>query len=292
MARIGFVGTGIMGTPMVMNLIKGGHQVQVWNRTFSKLKGLEEVGAKACHQLSEVGKDVDLLVVMLSDGKTCDEVLFQQDGAVSELKKNSIVIVMSSIPVKTAKHQNERCLSLGLRYLDAPVSGGEKGAKDATLAIMVGGEEDTFTEAQAVLNCMGRAFLVGAAGCGELAKLVNQMIVASTIATVAEGLLFAQQGGADPQKVKQALTGGFADSPILQQHGERILRQNFKPGGAATTQLKDTHTAINYAQELNLKLPVAELVNQLFSDMVHNGDGALDHSGLIREIKRLNNIEI
>lgn len=292
MARIGFVGTGIMGTPMVMNLIKGGHQVQVWNRTFSKLKGLEEVGAKACHQLSEVGKDVDLLVVMLSDGKTCDEVLFQQDGAVSELKKNSIVIVMSSIPVKTAKHQNERCLSLGLRYLDAPVSGGEKGAKDATLAIMVGGEEDTFTEAQAVLNSMGRAVLVGAAGCGELAKLVNQMIVASTIATVAEGLLFAQQGGADPQKVKQALTGGFADSPILQQHGERILRQNFKPGGAATTQLKDTHTAINYAQELNLKLPVAELVNQLFSDMVHNGDGALDHSGLIREIKRLNNIEI
>lgn len=292
MARIGFVGTGIMGTPMVMNLIKGGHQVQVWNRTLSKLKGLEEAGAKACHQLSEVGKDVDLLVVMLSDGKTCDEVLFQQDGAVSELKKNSIVIVMSSIPVKTAKHQNERCLSLGLRYLDAPVSGGEKGAKDATLAIMVGGEEDTFTEAQAVLNCMGRAVLVGAAGCGELAKLVNQMIVASTIATVAEGLLFAQQGGADPQKVKQALTGGFADSPILQQHGERILRQNFKPGGAATTQLKDTHTAINYAQELNLKLPVAELVNQLFSDMVHNGDGALDHSGLIREIKRLNNIEI
>ena len=292
MARIGFVGTGIMGTPMVMNLIKGGHQVQVWNRTFSKLKGLEEVGAKACHQLSEVGKDVDLLVVMLSDGKTCDEVLFQQDGAVSELKKNSIVIVMSSIPVKTAQHQNERCLSLGLRYLDAPVSGGEKGAKDATLAIMVGGEEDTFTEAQAVLNCMGRAVLVGAAGCGELAKLVNQMIVASTIATVAEGLLFAQQGGADPQKVKQALTGGFADSPILQQHGERILRQNFKPGGAATTQLKDTHTAINYAQELNLKLPVAELVNQLFLDMVHNGDGGLDHSGLIREIKRLNNIEI
>jgi len=292
MARIGFVGTGIMGTPMVMNLIKGGHQVQVWNRTFSKLKGLEEVGAKACHQLSEVGKDVDLLVVMLSDGKTCDEVLFQQDGAVSELKKNSIVIVMSSIPVKTAKHQNERCLSLGLRYLDAPVSGGEKGAKDATLAIMAGGEEATFTEAQAVLNCMGRAVLVGAAGCGELAKLVNQMIVASTIATVAEGLLFAQQGGANPHKVKQALTGGFADSPILQQHGDRILRQNFEPGGAATTQLKDTHTAVNYAKELNLKLPVAELVNQLFSDMVHNGDGALDHSGLIREIKRLNNIEI
>ena len=157
---------------------------------------------------------------------------------------------------------------------------------------MVGGEEDTFTEAQAVLNCMGRAVLVGAAGCGELAKLVNQMIVASTIATVAEGLLFAQQGGANPHKVKQALTGGFADSPILQQHGDRILRQNFEPGGAATTQLKDTHTAVNYAKELNLKLPVAELVNQLFSDMVHNGDGALDHSGLIREIKRLNNIEI
>lgn len=292
MARIGFVGTGIMGTPMVMNLIKDGHQVQVWNRTISKLKTLEEAGAQVCHQLSEVGRDVDLLIVMLTDGKTCDEVLFQKDGAISELKKNSIVIVMSSVPVETAKYQNERCLSLGLRYLDAPVSGGENGAQNATLAIMVGGEEDTFTEAQTVLNSMGRAVLVGTAGCGELAKLVNQMIVASTIATVAEGLLFAQQGGADPYKVKQALTGGFADSPILQQHGERMLSQNFKPGGAASTQLKDTHTAINYAQELKLKLPVAELVDQLFSDMVHHGDGPLDHSGLIRELKRLNNIEV
>ena len=135
-------------------------------------------------------------------------------------------------------------------------------------------------------SAMGRPVLVGGAGCGELAKLVNQMIVASTIATVGEGLLLAQQGGADPHKVKQALTGGFADSPILQQHGERMLNQNFKPGGAASTQLKDTNTAMAYAHKLDLKLPVAQLVDQLFTNMVNQGDGALDHSGLILELKK------
>lgn len=290
MSSIGFVGTGIMGSPMVLNLLKAGHQVKVWNRTPSKLKKLVEAGAIPCAELEQIGQDVAFLICMLSDGKTCDEVLFQDKGATSQLKPNSTVIVMSSIPVETAQEQAKKCNELGLQYLDAPVSGGEKGAINASLAIMVGGDEHVFSQAESVFKALGRPVLVGNAGCGELAKLVNQMIVASTIATVSEGLLLAQQGGADPWKVREALSGGFADSPILQQHGERILSQNFVPGGAARTQLKDTHTAIAHADSLGLKLPVAQLVDQLFENMVNAGDGDLDHSGLFLELKRMNQL--
>lgn len=292
MAKIGFVGTGIMGTPMVINLLNAGHDVKVWNRTPSKLKTLLDAGAVACPELSQVGVDVEFLVCMLSDGKTCDEILFQEQGAVSQLKPQSTVIVMSSIPVAKAKEQSQRCSQLGLQYLDAPVSGGEKGAINANLAIMVGGDEHVFSQAETVFKSLGRFVLVGKTGCGELAKLVNQMIVASTIATVSEGLLMAQQGGADPRKVKEALSGGFADSPILQQHGERMLNETFEPGGTASTQLKDTNTAIAHAQTLGLNLPVAKLVDQLFESMVNAGDGGLDHSGLIRELKRLNRLTL
>lgn len=292
MAKIGFVGTGIMGTPMVINLLNAGHDVKVWNRTPSKLKTLLDAGAVACPELSQVGVDVEFLVCMLSDGKTCDEILFQEQGAVSQLKPQSTVIVMSSIPVAKAKEQSQRCSQLGLQYLDAPVSGGEKGAINANLAIMVGGDEHVFSQAETVFKSLGRSVLVGKTGCGELAKLVNQMIVASTIATVSEGLLMAQQGGADPRKVKEALSGGFADSPILQQHGERMLNETFEPGGTARTQLKDTNTAMAHAQTLGLNLPVAKLVDQLFESMVNAGDGGLDHSGLIRELKRLNRLTL
>lgn len=292
MATIGFVGTGIMGMPMALNLLKAGHQVKVWNRTASKADSLKQAGAEVCSQLEQVGKDVEFLICMLSDGKTCDEILFKEHGAVSQLKPESTVIVMSSIPVEVAQKQSEKCKELSLRYLDAPVSGGEKGAKNASLAIMVGGELATFTQAQTILKVMGRPILVGAAGCGELAKLVNQMIVATTIATVSEGLLLASKAGADPVKLKQALTGGFADSPILQQHGERILTRNFKPGGTARTQYKDIDTAITYAKSLELNLPIAELVNQLFQNMVGAGDGELDHSGLICELERMNHLAL
>jgi len=292
MASIGFVGTGIMGMPMAMNLLKAGHQLKVWNRTPSKADILKDAGASVCSELEQVGKDVDFLICMLSDGKTCDEILFKEHGALSQLKPESTVIVMSSIPVEVAKTQSEKCKERSLHYLDAPVSGGEKGAQNASLAIMVGGEASSFERAENILKAMGRPILVGAAGCGELAKLVNQMIVATTIATVSEGLLLATKAGADPVKLKQALTGGFADSPILQQHGERILTRNFKPGGTAKTQHKDIHTAISYAKSLELNLPIAELVNQLFHNMVVAGDGELDHSGLIRELERMNHLAL
>lgn len=292
MMRIGFVGTGIMGAPMVLNLLKAGYSVKVWNRSASKAEKLRVAGAELSLQLQEVGTDVDVLICMLSDGKTCDEILFSENGAVSKLKQNAYVVVMSSIPVETAQAQQQKCQALGLNYLDAPVSGGEKGAIEGTLAIMAGGDPEHFEQVQAMLSSMGRPVLVGPAGCGELSKLVNQMIVASTIATVSEGLLLAQQGGADPAKVKEALSGGFADSPILQQHGQRMLNAQFQPGGAAKTQLKDTQTAVNYAQSLDLNLPVISLVNQLFAYLVEAGDGDLDHSSLIRQIQRINHLEL
>ena len=291
MATIGFVGTGIMGMPMAMNLLKEGHQLKVWNRTASKADILKEAGAHVCSELEQVGKDVEFLICMLSDGKTCDEILFKEQGAISQLEPESTVIVMSSIPVEVAKIQSDKCRERGLRYLDAPVSGGQKGAQNASLAIMVGGEAKTFSHAETILSAMGRPILVGGAGCGMLAKLVNQMIVATTIATVSEGLLLASQAGADPIKLKQALTGGFADSPILQQHGERMLNRDFKPGGTARNQHKDIHTAIRYAKSLELNLPIAEQVGQLFENMLAAGDGELDHSGLIRELERMNHLQ-
>ncbi|MCE6234853.1 NAD(P)-dependent oxidoreductase [Acinetobacter pittii] len=288
MATIGFVGTGIMGLPMAMHLLKAGHQIKVWNRTLSKADSLKEAGAQVCFDLEQVGKDVEFLICILSDGKTCDEILFKEHGATSKLKPESTVIVMSSIPVEVAQAQSEKCRERGFKYLDAPVSGGEKGAKNASLAIMVGGDAKTFSQAETILSAMGRPILVGGAGCGMLAKLVNQMIVATTIATVSEGLLLAIKAGADPIKLKQALTGGFADSPILQQHGERMLSRNFKPGGTARNQHKDIHTAVSYAKSLELNLPVAQQVSQLFENMLAAGDGELDHSGLIRELERMN----
>ncbi|MCH2012418.1 NAD(P)-dependent oxidoreductase [Acinetobacter pittii] len=288
MATIGFVGTGIMGLPMAMHLLKAGHQIKIWNRTLSKAYSLKEAGAQVCSDLEQVGKDVEFLICMLSDGKTCDEILFKEHGAISQLKPESTVIVMSSIPVDVAKAQSEKCRERGFKYLDAPVSGGEKGAQNASLAIMVGGEAKTFSQAETILSAMGRPILVGGAGCGMLAKLVNQMIVATTIATVSEGLLLASKAGADPIKLKKALTGGFADSPILQQHGERMLSRNFKPGGTARNQHKDIHTAVSYAKSLELNLPVAQQVSQLFENMLAAGDGELDHSGLIRELERMN----
>lgn len=288
MATIGFVGTGIMGLPMAMHLLKAGHQIKVWNRTLSKADSLKKTGAQVCSDLEQVGKDVEFLICMLSDGKTCDEILFKEQGAISQLKPESTVIVMSSIPVEVAQAQSDKCRERGFKYLDAPVSGGEKGAQNASLAIMVGGDAKTFSQAETILSAMGRPILVGGAGCGMLAKLVNQMIVATTIATVSEGLLLASKAGADPIKLKQALTGGFADSPILQQHGERMLSRNFKPGGTARNQHKDIHTAVSYAKSLELNLPVAQQVSQLFENMLAAGDGELDHSGLIRELERMN----
>ena len=290
LATVGFIGTGIMGKPMARNLLQAGYPVRAWNRSPSKAQELTAHGAEVLPTPALAAKGAQVLVCMLSDGPTCDEVLFGEGGAARVLAPGALVIVMSSIAVDSAVEQARQCAALGLHYLDAPVSGGERGAREASLAIMVGGEVAAFEQGRQVLAAMGRPVHVGPAGTGELSKLVNQLIVASTIATVAEGLLLAERGGADPVKVHEALLGGFVDSPIWRQHGQRMLDNDFTPGGPAKWQLKDTRTALAQAQKLGLSLPVGSLVDGLFQAMIEAGDGELDHAGLIRQLRRHNQL--
>ena len=290
LATVAFIGTGIMGKPMARNLLQAGYPVRAWNRSPAKAQELAAHGADILSTPALAAKGAQVLVCMLSDGPTCDEVLFGEGGAARVLAPGALVSVMSSIAVDSAVEQARQCAALGLRYLDAPVSGGERGAREASLAIMVGGEVAAFEQGREVLAAMGRPVHVGPAGTGELSKLVNQLIVASTIATVAEGLLLAERGGADPSKVHEALMGGFVDSPIWRQHGQRMLDNDFTPGGPAKWQLKDTRTALAQAQKLGLSLPVGSLVDGLFQAMIEAGDGELDHAGLIRQLRRHNQL--
>jgi len=285
---IAFLGTGLMGEPMARNLLAAGYGVRVWNRSKEKTSALAEKGAIACDTPAEAAQGANTLICMLSDGPTCDAVLFQDKAVLPALAPDATLIVMSSIPVETSVEQARMSAERGVCYLDAPVSGGQQGAIDGTLAIMAGGDPDTFDAARELLGAMGRPVRVGPVGTGQQTKLANQLIVASTIATVAEALLFAERGGADPAKVIEALAGGFADSPILRMHGQRMIDETFAPGGAAKYQLKDTRTALARARSLGLELPVGHIVDALFASMVDHGDGDLDHSALIREIRRAN----
>ncbi len=287
---VAFIGTGIMGKPMARNLLHAGYPVRAWNRSATKAQELSAQGAEVFDTPALAADGAQVLICMLSDGPTCDDVLFGENGAARALAPGALVVVMSSIPVETAVEHARLSAAMGLRYLDAPVSGGERGARDASLAIMVGGEEAAFEQGRDVLAAMGRPVHVGPAGTGELSKLVNQLIVASTIAAVAEGLLLAERGGADPSKVHEALMGGFVDSPIWRQHGQRMLTNDFTPGGPAKWQLKDTRTALAHAQKLGLTLPVGLRVDGLFQSMVDAGDGELDHAGLIRQLRRHNSL--
>lgn len=287
--RIGFLGTGIMGGHMARHLCEAGHSVTAWNRSREKAEPLEAHGARIADSPTEAAGGSEIVICMLSDGPVCDAVLIE-DGTMAAMPAGGLVIVMSSIPVETARAQAEKAAELGLRYIDAPVSGGEPGARDGTLAIMAGGEGSDFEEAREIFATLGRPTRVGPAGSGELAKLANQMIVSNTLATVAEALLLVKVGGADPAAVREALLGGFADSTILRQHGKRMIECDFKPGGPAKYQLKDQHTAMALARDLELQLPVSALVEELFGGMVRRGRGDIDHSGIFLELQRLNNL--
>ncbi|MFC5521739.1 NAD(P)-dependent oxidoreductase [Polaromonas jejuensis] len=283
---VGFVGTGIMGAHMARRLAAAGHRVQAWNRTAEKARQLERSGVSAAAAARDVARAADVVICMLSSGPVCDDVLLDQGEVLGTMRPGSTLIVMSSIPVESARRQSEAAALRGVNYLDAPVSGGEAGAEAGTLAIMVGGDEAVFERSRALFEAMGRPVRVGPTGSGQLAKLVNQMMVASSIAAVAEALLFAERGGADPAKVREALLGGFADSTVLRQHGQRMIAGNFVPGGPAKYQVKDTSTALALSRSIGLELPLLDLVDRLFADMVSHGDGDLDHSAIIREFRR------
>ncbi|MCX8572624.1 MULTISPECIES: NAD(P)-dependent oxidoreductase [Hyphomicrobiales] len=286
--RIGFVGTGIMGGHMARRLAEAGFPVMAWNRSSAKSEALGAYGVSQASQAAQVGCDVDIVICMLSSGPVCDEVLFGTGGVAAAMAPGSILVVMSSIPVDTARNQAVRAGQKGIRYVDAPVSGGEAGARDGTLAIMAGGDEDLVGELAPILTLLGRVTHVGPVGSGSLAKLANQLIVASNICAVAEALLLAERGGASPARVREALSGGFADSTVFRQHGRRMIESDFAPGGPAKYQIKDTGTALELAGSLGLHLPVATEVDRIFRGLVEHGGGDLDHSAAILELRRLN----
>lgn len=292
MQTLGFIGTGIMGLPMAGHLARAGYALNVWNRTHAKVDPLCHGNARAAATARDAASGADFVICMLSSGPVCDEILLSANGVVDAMKPGAVLIVMSSIPVETARSQARAAQARGLLYVDAPVSGGEKGAKEATLAIMAGGAIAAWTAALPILQVMGRPTHVGPVGCGQLAKLVNQMMVAANIASVAEALLLAERGGADVAKVREALLGGFADSTILRQHALRMITSDFAPGGPAKYQIKDTQTALAFARSMGLSLPMLATADRMFTDMIDHGDGELDHSGIIRELKRKNGLPL
>jgi 2-hydroxy-3-oxopropionate reductase len=286
-AAIGFVGTGIMGARMARRLIEAGYALTVWNRTPEKTRPLADLGAKVALSLADVGAGNDMVISMLADGPSVEEVLFE-GGIAKAMPKGSLFVDMSSIPPPTARAHFASLAELGIGHIDAPVSGGPTGAQSGTLAIMAGGSPVDFARAQPVLSHLGRPTLVGPAGSGQLAKLCNQIIVAVTIGAVSEALLLADQGGADPNKVREALKGGFADSLILQLHGQRMIERRFAPGGPCRLQLKDLRTILAAAGECGLHLPLSSHVADLYRALVERGGGEYDHSALILEIEKMN----
>ena len=289
---IGFVGTGIMGGHMARRLAEARFAVTAWNRSAGKAKALTAFGVGVAVEAAHAARNADIVICMLSSGPVCDQVLFGQDAVVDAMSPGSTLVVMSSIPVETAREQGSRAQDKGIHYVDAPVSGGEKGAQDGTLAIMAGGEADTIEALKTIFAPLGRVTRVGPVGAGSLAKLANQLIVASNICAVAEALLLAERGGADLGQVREALLGGFADSTVFRQHGRRMVEADFVPGGPAKYQIKDTGTALTLAASLGLSLPVATEVDRIFRGLVDNGGGDLDHSAAIVELRRMNPVNL
>ena len=282
--KIAFIGIGLMGNHMARNLLGAGHDVYVWNRTPAKAEALAADGAVVCKSAEEAVQEADFIILMVSDGPTVQSILFDQNLSGS-IKQGACVIDMSSIKASEARSHKAQLATKGILHLDAPVSGGTKGAEAGSLAIMVGGDEADFTHAKAVFAPMGRAVHVGPSGAGQLSKLANQAIVGVTIGIVAEAMLFVEKGGANPAAVREALKGGFADSTILQQHGTRMTTGDFVPGGPSRFQVKDMTNVLDEAAADNLQLPLTEEVRDRFKKLVEEMDGGdLDHSALYLEL--------
>ena len=287
MTNIGFVGLGIMGRPMAGHLIGGGHKLFVFGH-HAPPQELVEKGAHACANGREVARQSDVIITMVPDTPNVEDALFGQDGVAAGLTPGKIVVDMSSISPIATKDFAKRVNALGCDYLDAPVSGGEVGAKAATLTIMVGGPEAAFAKVKPIFELMGKNInLVGEAGDGQTTKVANQIIVALTIEAVGEALLFASKAGADPARVRQALMGGFASSRILEVHGERMVKRNFAPGFRIALHQKDLNLALQGARSLGVSLPNTASCQELFNAAVAAGGSAWDHSGMVRVLERL-----
>lgn len=287
--NITLLGTGLMGFPMSVNLRAANYPLSVWNRSANKAAPLAEYGATVATNIQAAVADAEYVISMLADGPTVQAVVGQ---AIPDLRPATTWIDMSSTKPEEARATADQLSRAGHRFLDAPVSGGTKGAEAAALAIMVGGDKSHFAAVETLLSALGRPVHVGPTGSGQLSKLANQAIVANTIGAVAEAMLLLRQGGADPAAVRNALKGGFADSTILQQHGARMTNGDFKPGGLTKFQLKDLDNALAEASSLGLSLPSTQSVRDRFDVLSNEMDGAeLDHSGLFLELLQRNGLE-
>ena len=286
---IAFLGTGLMGEPMCLNLLKAGLALTVWNRSPEKIKRLAKRGAEVADSPHDAVAGANVVITMLSDGPAVTDLIFDR-GVAYKIADGATRIDMGSIGADEAIDHAKRHAKRGVRYLDAPVSGGTKGAAAGELAIMAGGDAETFAAMQPVFAPLGQATHVGPSGCGQLAKLANQVIVAITIGAVSEAFILAGGGGADRAQVREALQGGFASSRILSEHGQRMVERAFEPGGPAKFQVKDLRNALKAAEQLGLDLPITKLIHKLFNDMVNSGKADMDHSGLLTHLEELNNI--
>ena len=289
---LGFIGLGIMGGPMAHHLLKAGHTVHTHTRSKTADYLLQD-GAKLCASAAEVASKADIIFLMLPDSPDVETVLFGEHGVASGLSAGKVVVDMSSISPIATKAFAEKINALGCEYVDAPVSGGEVGAKNATLTIMVGASDAGFERVKPLFELMGKNItLVGGNGDGQTAKVANQIIVALNIEAVAEALLFAARAGADPAKVRQALMGGFASSKILEVHGERMIKRTFDPGFRIELHQKDLNLALSAARSLGLSLPNTATAQQLFSACVAHGGKAWDHSAMVKALETMANFEV
>ena len=282
--KIGFIGLGLMGLPMAKNILKKKYPLTIWNRSTNNFKKIKKLGARICEDLIDLPDKCDVIIMMLVNDSVCKKV---SDVLKKKLKKDQILVDMSSTKQSTAIRIEKKIRETKAHFLDAPVSGGTVGANSGKLAIMAGGEKKIFNKVKNLFRTMGTPIYVGKTGSGQVAKLANQAIVGITIGAVSEAIILTKAAGANPRAVKEAIKTGFAGSPILDNHGRRILENNFKPGGRCSTQLKDMKNIVETAKVYNVHLPLSEKIKKFYAQMVKNGKSNLDHSALYLLLKKL-----
>lgn len=285
--KLGFVGLGIMGLPMAMNLLKAGFGLVVYNRTAARAEPLRAAGAKVCASPKEVAQNADIIFTCVSDTPDVEEVIFGRDGIAAGAAKDAVVVDMSTVSPEATKRFAKDLAMAGIHMLDAPVSGGESGAIAGTLSVMAGGKPEIFARVKPCFEKMGRNIVhVGDHGAGQVAKACNQVVIAGTIEAVGEALLLAQKCGVDGRKVREALLGGFAASKVLEVHGNRMLNDDYKPGFKTKLHRKDMGIVLDTAKNLELPLPAATLVTLHMDEVIRNGDGELDSSAIFKVLEK------
>jgi 2-hydroxy-3-oxopropionate reductase len=292
MERIGFIGLGIMGKPMARNLLKAGYALVVHNRSRAAVEELAAEGAHAASSPKAVAGQSDVVITMLPDSPDVEQVVLGPDGVVEGIRPGSLFVDMSTIAPGTARNVYGALQAKGVEALDAPVSGGEVGAKEGTLSIMVGGTQAAFQRAMPVFEVMGKNIvLIGEPGAGQVTKACNQIVVGVTIQAVSEALILARKSGVNPARVREALLGGFAQSRILDLHGQRIINRTFKPGFRVRLHRKDLAIALQTGREVSLPLMLTSQVAELMNALIARGDGDLDHSGLAHLLEQMGGAE-